>query len=650
MTHPTGASPQAIEDARYRQLVESITDYAVYMLDSEGHVSSWNPGARRFKGYEAAEIIGQHFSRFYTEEDRAAGLPARALDIARREGRFEGEGWRLRNDGTRFWVSAVIDPIRDAHGAIIGFAKVTRDLTERKLRDDQLARGERQFRLLVQSVSDYAIYMIDPNGLVTNWNAGAQRIKGYAADEIVGKHFSQFYLPEDRDRGDPQRGLEAALREGRFEKEGWRVRKDGTPFWANVVIDPIRDPDGTLLGFAKITRDISERRENQIALEQTREALFQAQKMEAIGQLTGGVAHDFNNLLMAIISGLELLRKRVPDDPRVTMLLSNAMDAARRGVSLTRRMLAFARRQDLAITHVDVGMLVNGMSDLMERSIGPGIAIQNEIPLNLPQVRVDANQLDNALLNLVLNARDAMPRGGFIRISARLETLATGGPNDLAAGAYVCLSVTDTGHGMDAATLDRAAEPFFTTKGVGKGTGLGLSMVHGMLEQLGGRMILKSQVGEGTTAELWLPVANADTAVRPQAASIDSRHAEGMPTLNILLVDDDRLVLVNTTAMLEEFGHRVTAVSSAHQALTLLRTTEPFDVLVTDHAMPQMSGADLAVAAAQMRPGLPVLLVSGYAELPVEVSRDLRRLSKPFTIEELESAIAGVIGAVPKQA
>ena len=620
------------------------------MLDSEGHVSSWNPGARRFKGYEAAEIIGQHFSRFYTEEDRAAGLPARALDIARREGRFEGEGWRLRNDGTRFWVSAVIDPIRDAHGAIIGFAKVTRDLTERKLRDDQLARGERQFRLLVQSVSDYAIYMIDPNGLVTNWNAGAQRIKGYAADEIVGKHFSQFYLPEDRDRGEPQRGLEAALREGRFEKEGWRVRKDGTPFWANVVIDPIRDPDGTLLGFAKITRDISERRENQIALEQTREALFQAQKMEAIGQLTGGVAHDFNNLLMAIISGLELLRKRVPDDPRVTMLLSNAMDAARRGVSLTRRMLAFARRQDLAITHVDVGMLVNGMSDLMERSIGPGIAIQNEIPLNLPQVRVDANQLDNALLNLVLNARDAMPRGGFIRISARLETLATGGPNDLAAGAYVCLSVTDTGHGMDAATLDRAAEPFFTTKGVGKGTGLGLSMVHGMLEQLGGRMILKSQVGEGTTAELWLPVANADTAVRPQAASIDSRHAEGMPTLNILLVDDDRLVLVNTTAMLEEFGHRVTAVSSAHQALTLLRTTEPFDVLVTDHAMPQMSGADLAVAAAQMRPGLPVLLVSGYAELPVEVSRDLRRLSKPFTIEELESAIAGVIGAVPKQA
>lgn len=521
MTHPSASSPQAIEDARYRQLVESITDCAVYMLDSEGRVSSWNPGARRFKGYEAAEIIGQNFSRFYTEQDRAAGLPARALDLARREGRFEGEGWR--------------------------------------------------------------------------------------------------------------------------------VRKDGTPFWANVVIDPIRDPDGTLLGFAKITRDITERRENQIALEQTREALFQAQKMEAIGQLTGGVAHDFNNLLMAIISGLELLRKRVPDDPRVTMLLSNAMDAARRGVSLTRRMLAFARRQDLAITHVDVGMLVNGMSDLMERSIGPGIAIENEIPLNLPQVRVDANQLDNALLNLVLNARDAMPRGGFIRISARLETAATGGPNDLAAGAYVCLSVTDTGHGMDAATLDRAAEPFFTTKGVGKGTGLGLSMVHGMLAQLGGRMILKSQVGEGTTAELWLPVANANTAARPQPASSIPSDSGSMPTLNILLVDDDRLVLVNTTAMLEEFGHRVTAVSSAHQALTLLRTTDPFDVLVTDHAMPQMTGADLAAAAAQMRPGLPVLLVSGYAELPAEVSRDLRRLGKPFTIEELENAIAGVMGAVAKR-
>jgi signal transduction histidine kinase/CheY-like chemotaxis protein len=427
------------------------------------------------------------------------------------------------------------------------------------------------------------------------------------------------------------------------------VRKDGTLFWANVVIDPIREPDGTLLGFAKITRDITERRDNQIALEQAREALFQAQKMEAIGQLTGGVAHDFNNLLMAIVSGLELLRKRVPDDPRVALLLSNSMDAAKRGVNLTRRMLAFARRQDLAITQVDVGMLVNGISDLLERSIGPGIAIENEIPLNLPQVRVDANQLENALLNLVLNARDAMPNGGFIRIWARAEQRTTGGPNDLAEGAYVCLSVADTGQGMDAATLARAAEPFFTTKGVGKGTGLGLSMVHGMLAQLGGRMILKSRVGEGTTVELWLPVANADTAVRPQAASPVPRDAEAMPALDILLVDDDRLVLVNTTAMLEEFGHRVTAVSSAHQALTLLRTTEPVDVLVTDHAMPQMTGADLALAAAHMRPGLPVLLVSGYAELPEGVSRDLRRLGKPFTIEELENAIAGVMSAATKR-
>jgi PAS domain S-box-containing protein len=291
------------EDERYRLLVGAVTDYAIYMLDPTGIVSSWNPGAERIKGYLPNEIIGQHFSRFYTEEDRESGLPERALQTSRLEGKFESEGWRVRKDGTRFWAAVVIDPIWSPSGELLAYAKITRDLTERKDAERQLKLSEDQFRLLVQGVVDYAIYMIDTEGKVTNWNLGAQRIKGYAPDEIIGRHFSRFYTDEDRAAGLPRRALETARRDGKFESEGWRVRKDGIRFWAHVVIDPLRDETGTLFGFAKITRDITERKEAQSKLDVAREALSQSQKMEAIGHLTGGVAHDFNNLLMVVLSG-----------------------------------------------------------------------------------------------------------------------------------------------------------------------------------------------------------------------------------------------------------------------------------------------------------------------------------------------------------
>ena len=242
------------EEGRYRLLIEAVTDYAIYMLDTDGVVTSWNPGARRFKGYEANEIIGQHFSRFYSEDDRNAGLPARVLEIAKTTGKYESEGWRVRKDGSRFWAYVVVDPIRTPSGELVGYAKITRDLTERKLAEQALKKSEEQFRLLVQGVTDYAIYMLDPEGRVDSWNLGAQRIKGYMPDEIIGKHFSQFYTPEDREAGEPQYALEMAAREGRHEREGWRCRKDGTRFWAHVVIDAIRDEAGALIGFAKITR------------------------------------------------------------------------------------------------------------------------------------------------------------------------------------------------------------------------------------------------------------------------------------------------------------------------------------------------------------------------------------------------------------
>jgi len=628
------------DDGRYRLLIEAVTDYAICMLDADGIVSSWNPGAQRFKGYAADEIIGQHFSRFYTDEDRATGLPARALATARDQGKFETEGWRVRKDGSRFWAYVVIHPVRDSDGKLIGFAKITRDLTERKQAEDTLRRSQEQFRLLVQGVTDYAIYLLDPGGFVSNWNPGAERIKGYRPDEIIGQHFSRFYTEEDRAAGLPERALSIAAREGRFEREGERLRKDGSRFFAHVIIDAIRDEEGKLAGFAKITRDITERREAHRQLERTREALAQAQKMEAIGQLTGGVAHDFNNLLMAVLGSLELMRKRLPDDPKLKSLLENAVKGAERGAALTKRMLAFARRQEIKQESIDVPTLVRGMSDLLQQTLGRSIALETRFPLALSTIIADANQLEVALLNLTVNARDAVGEDGEIIISARDDIVGPGDPH-LRPGRYVRLCVSDNGAGMDEVTLRRAVEPFFTTKQPGKGTGLGLSMVHGLAEQLGGRFVLRSAPGEGTTAELWLP---ADETAK-QAAAPAPRVDKDVPSqsqLAVLAVDDDALVLTNTVAMLEDLGHVCFAAASAEEALAILEAQDGIDLIITDQVMPHMTGLQLAKVVRKRWPDIPLMLATGYAEIDPEQTMNLPRLAKPFTQAELAAEIAGL--------
>lgn len=629
------------DDGRYRLLVEAVTDYAICMLNTDGIVSSWNPGAQRFKGYAAAEIIGQHFSRFYTDEDRATGLPARALATARDEGKFETEGWRVRKDGSRFWAYVVIHPVRETDGSLVGFAKITRDLTERKQAEETLRRSQEQFRLLVQGVTDYAIYLLDPGGFVSNWNPGAQRIKGYLPEEIVGQHFSRFYTEEDRAAGLPERALSIAAREGRFEREGVRLRKDGSRFFAHVIIDAIRDDEGKLAGFAKITRDITERREAQEKLERTREALVQAQKMEAIGQLTGGVAHDFNNLLMAVLGSLELMRKRLPDDPRLKALLENAVKGAERGAALTKRMLAFARRQEIKQESIDIPNLVRGMTELLQRTLGKSITLETRFPLALSTVIADANQLEVALLNLAVNARDAMNDDGEIVIAARDEIVGPG-ETSLKPGRYVRLSVSDNGVGMDEAILRRAIEPFFTTKQPGKGTGLGLSMVHGLAEQFGGRFVLRSVPGEGTTAELWLPAdESAKQAPEPTTLSPE-KEMPPQSQLAVLAVDDDPLVLTNTVGMLEDLGHVCFAAASADEALAILDAQAGIDLVVTDQIMPHITGLQLAKAIRKRWPDLPIMLATGYAEIDPEQAMKLPRLSKPFTQAELAAEIAGL--------
>ncbi|WP_274643765.1 hybrid sensor histidine kinase/response regulator [Pseudomonas serbica] len=628
------------EDRRLRLLIDAVVDYAIYMIDPDGIITSWNAGARRFKGYEEAEILGQHFSRFYTDDDRRAGLPQRALDTAIGEGRFEGEGWRVRKDGTHFWSHVVIDPIYDPTGTLLGFAKITRDLTDRKMAEETLKQSEQQFRLLVQSVTDYAIYMLAPDGRVTNWNLGAQRIKGYLPEEVIGRHFSMFYTPEDQAAGLPAWALEVATREGRFENKGWRVRKDGTRFLAHVVVDPIRGDTGTLLGFAKITRDITEATQAQQALEQTREALFQAQKMQAIGQLSGGIAHDFNNLLTVILGNLEIVRKRLADDPKIVRLLDNATQGALRGVSLTQRMLAFARKQELKSEPVDLADLVQGISGLLRSSLGPSVALEARFPAQIEPVMADVNQLELAVLNLATNARDAMPNGGSIVISAHAETLADQPQSSSTAGRYVCLSITDTGEGMDEATLASAMDPFFTTKGLGKGTGLGLSMVHGYIEQLGGRFILKSRKNLGTTAELWLPVASAGSV---PAVIVDEPAGPEVPRLCILVVDDDSLVLTSTCLLLEDLGHRVITATSGDQGLELFEKNPAIDLVITDMAMPHMSGAQLADAIRTLKPGMPIILATGYADRLEGFASRLPRLSKPFTQLNLVEIISSAM-------
>lgn len=495
-----------------------------------------------------------------------------------------------------------------------------------------LRRSEERFRLLVEGIADHAIFMLEPDGRVGNWNLGARRLMGYG-DDIVGTSYTIFHTSEDCAAGSPARALVEAEQEGKSAIEGWRVRKDGSHFWAEATIVAVRNERGAVTGFANIVRDVSEKKRAQEALDRAREALMMSQKMETIGQLTGGVAHDFNNLLAAVLGSLEILKKRLPSgDPKIQRLIDNAMQGAMRGASLTQRMLAFARKQDLKPAIVDVRELVLGMASLLK--FEAGIRVETLFPMDLPKVKVDANQFELAILNLAVNARDAMPNGGQIVIAAREEQ----DDGSVPARCYVTLSVTDTGSGMDDETLTRAQEPFFTTKGVGKGTGLGLSMVHGLAEQSGGRLILNSRVGEGTTACIWLPIAREIAAPEPRIeAPVPLPRASRR--LSVLVVDDDLLVLENTAAMLEDLGHSVVEARSGEEALALLRRTRTVDLIVTDYAMPGMTGLQLASTVAAERPGTVILLSTGYAELPSDTRSSLPRISKPFDQTALARAI-----------
>ena len=506
-------------------------------------------------------------------------------------------------------------------------------------------QSENQFQMLVQGVVDYAIYMLDPTGHVTSWNSGAQRIKGYLPDEIIGDHYCRFFTDEDRKTGLPDQALKTALEAGTYSTEGWRIRKDGSRFWANVVLDPIRSEDGTLVGFAKVTRDITDWREGQQELEQARQTLAQVQKMEAIGQLTGGIAHDFNNLLTGIIGSLDLIQRRLRSGR--TDGLDRYMDAAtksaQRAASLTQRLLAFSRMQSLDSTPQDIVSLVSGLRQLLSTALPENVRLEIEPHADTWWAISDANQLETALLNLAINARDAMPEGGRLKIStANKQVVETDG--DLSAGDYVVICVEDTGTGMPPEIVEKAFNPFFTTKPIGQGTGLGLSMVYGFAKQSGGHVKIESQPGQGSTIILYLPRAPVGQSVARSDLMSETPNGRGE---TVLLVEDDEAVRLLVTEVLDELGYQYKVATDGRQALPHLEGSGSLDLLITDVGLPYINGRQLAEIARQHRPNLKVLFITGYAGVAVSRSEFLEHgmqmMTKPFDLDSLAIKIRELI-------
>jgi PAS domain S-box-containing protein len=506
------------------------------------------------------------------------------------------------------------------------------------------------YRRLVHSVVDYAIFMLDEEGHVASWNPGAERIKGYAADEILGQHFSRFYTPEDVEARKPLEALETARREGRFAADGWRVRKDGTRFWASVVIDPVVE-NGKTIGFAKVTRDLTERRDAEQELSRAQEALFQSQKMEAVGQLTGGLAHDFNNLLTGITGSLDLMRARLAQGriEDVERYITAAQGAASRAGALTHRLLAFARRQPLNPKAIDANRLIQEIEELIRRTVSSAITIETVLAAGLWPCFCDQNQLENAILNLCINARDAMPDGGQITIETANSWVDERGgfQRDLRAGQYVVVCVSDTGSGMSEEVRSRAFDPFFTTKPKGKGTGLGLSMIYSFAKQSGGQVRIYSEVGKGTTVKIYLPRHVGEV----EEASFELEYEE-LPRSEsgetVLIVDDEPTIRMLIGDTLFELGYRGIEAGNTAAALKVLESDVKIDLLITDVGLPgTMNGKELADLARKARPDLKVLFITGYAENAAisngQLGPGMHVLSKPFPMDRLATRIRSII-------
>jgi PAS domain S-box-containing protein len=501
-----------------------------------------------------------------------------------------------------------------------------------------LNNTKRHFQILVESVADYAIFMLDRAGQVASWNSAAEKIMGYTAEEIIGKHFGIFYRPDERRAGEPHRALELAVQMGKHEVEGWRVRKNGTPLFVTGSVSAVRDDQGTLLGFANVLRDATERRDAQEKLVQAREQLAMAQKMEAIGKLTGGIAHDFNNLLMIIGGNAQTFKRLL--DPKLPRAIEAIQAAAKRGEDLTRQLLTFSRRQHLSPTVVDLSASVKNMRTMIESSLRGNIVYNEKIGDGVWPVKVDLAELELAIVNLAVNARDAMPNGGTFTLSIHNVTAIHELGDELLKGTFVAVEFSDTGMGIPPNLLSHIFDPFFTTKEVGKGTGLGLSQVYGFAHQAGGTVTAESKVGQGTTITVYLPFC-ADEQIASKDVSATKTERPQRPT--VLIVDDSADVAEVTSSLFEHLGYETVYRDSAEAALKLLADGTKIDLVFTDIVMPgTIDGVGLARAIRSRYPSLPVILTTGYSDAAQAAPPDLRILHKPFDADALRDFIQGM--------
>jgi PAS domain S-box-containing protein len=640
-------------------LVDAVQDYAIFLLGTDGEIRSWNPGAARIFGYPADEVIGRKFSAFYGAEDLAK--PAAELRAAERDGRVEDEGWRVRKDGTRFWANTVITALRDDRNQLHGFAEVTRDLTRRRAAEERLRASEEVFRLLVASVREYAIFMLDPQGRIATWNAGAERLKGYKPEEIIGRHFSVFYPEQDVRDGKPERKLQLAQERGSIEDEGWRVRKDGTKFWANVVITAVFDSAGTLRGFAKVTRDLTEQKrasEMQRALFEQREARLVAEEERrraeashrasqeanrAKDEFLMTLSHELRTPMTVILGWARLLPTMSHDDP----LFKDAIAAIGRSAQLQSRLIddvldvsrVISGKLRLDVTEVDLAQVINSAVEVVHPSAdAKQITITTSFAPGLGSATGDKTRLQQVMWNLLSNAVKFTPKFGTIDVSARRTN------------SRVEIVVRDSGEGIDDQFLPHIFEPFRQAEGprtrIHGGLGLGLSIVRYLVEAHGGTVTAESAGrGRGASFTVMLPIAAVAVDRRPDAAGIPELPRPGLLAgTDVLLVDDDRESRELIGAALRQAGARVTLRDSAVAALEVLEESRP-DVVITDIAMPRMDGYAF-LREVRRRPalaGLKVIALTAFSgPIPAEEQGFDEYHTKPIDPFELVRIVSRV--------